>query len=340
MVRTAGRVLLSALILLPLSLGLWAGTPSPADAKDKVAFTIGDERIEESSGLATDFDNERYWTVNDSGDKGRAFALDTDGEVTGTLSFGAEPTDIEAVAMHNGRLYLADIGDNDADREFVTVYYFDDAEPGSGQQSYRAYDFEYPDGPRDAEALFVDDDGRLYIVSKEGKGGIYAAPEEPSRQGINELERVGDAPAFVTDAVSLPDGQGVALRTYVSVEVLDPQSFELIGRAPLPFQRQGESITVSLDREKLLVGSEGAKSDVYSVDIPAEVKEASEGESSPPPSKKQSPSKNTSKAPPSTPAESEPPAAGDNRGGTFFSLGAAAVVALIAGLVVALIKKH
>lgn len=339
MVRTAGRVLLSALVLLPLSLCLWAVSPRPAAAKDEVAFSIGDERIKESSGLATDPDNKCYWTVNDSGDEGRAFALDDDGEVTGTLSFGAEPIDIEAMAMHDGRLYLADIGDNDAEREFVTVYFFDDPDPDSGSSSYRAYDFEYPDGPRDAEALFVDDDGRLYIVSKEGKGGIYAAPEEPSRQGINELERVGDAPAFVTDAVSLPDGQGVALRTYVSVEVLDPESYELIGRAPLPFQRQGESITVSLDGEKLLAGSEGENSDVYSVDVPAEVKEAAEGESKPPPSKKPSSPKDSSAAAPSTPPESEAPAP-DNRGGTFFSLGAAAVVALIAGLVVALIKKH
>ncbi|WP_152361309.1 hypothetical protein [Microlunatus speluncae] len=340
MVRTAGRVLLSVLVLLPLSLCLWAVAPRAAVAKDEVAFTIGDERIKESSGLATDPDNNCYWTVNDSGDEGRAFALDEDGEVTGTLSFGAEPTDIEAVAMHNGRLYLGDIGDNDTEREFVTVYFFDNPDPDGGKQSYRSYDFEYPDGPRDAEALFVDDDGRLYIVSKEGKGGIYAAPEEPSRQGINELKRVGDAPAFVTDAVSLPDGQGVALRTYVSVEVLDPDSYDLIGRAPLPFQRQGESITVSLDGEKLMVGSEGEKSDVYSVDIPAEVKDAAEGESQPPESKKPSTPKDSSQAPPPSATESAAPPPADNRGGTFFSLGAAAVVALIAGLVVALIKKR
>lgn len=337
MMRTAGRVLVSALILLPLSAGLWAATPRPAAAEDKVAFTISDERIEESSGLATDFDNERYWTVNDSGDEGRAFALDPDGEVTGTLSFRGEPTDIEAVAFHDGRLYLADIGDNDAEREFVTVYYFDDAEPSSESRQYRSYDFEYPDGPRDAEALFVDDDGRLYIVSKEGDGGIYAAPENPSRQGVNELERVADAPAFVTDAVALPDGQGFALRTYVSVEIYDTDDFKVIGREPLPFQRQGESITVSLDGENLLVGSEGKDSEVLQVAIPDEVKEASKGSSTPPKKESKTP-KPSSSAPAPEPSETAPPTAGPSRVGTMFSLGAAAVVALIAGLVVALLK--
>src|SRR5690606_41631034 len=100
MVRTAGRVLLSALALLTVTLGLCVGTPGPAAADTKVAFTIADERITESSGLATDFDNDRYWTVNDSGDEGRAFALDSDGEVPGTLRCRADPVDVEAVAMH------------------------------------------------------------------------------------------------------------------------------------------------------------------------------------------------------------------------------------------------
>lgn len=339
MMRTAGRVLVSALILLPLSAGLWAAAPRSATAEDKVAFAISDERIEESSGLATDFDNERYWTVNDSGDEGRAFALDQDGEVEGTLSYQGEPKDVEAVAFHDGRLYVADIGDNDAEREFVTVYYFDDAEPGSDSRQYRSYDFEYPDGPRDAEAFFVDDDGRLYIVSKEGDGGIYAAPEEPSRQGVNELERVADAPDFVTDAVALPESQGFALRTYVSVEIFDTEDFKVIGREPLPFQRQGESITVALDGENLLAGSEGKNSEVLQVAIPDEVKKASKGSSTPPKKESKAP-KSSSGAPASEPSESEAPTAQPSRVGTMFSLGAAAVVALIAGLVVALLRSR
>lgn len=333
------RALLSGLVLLPLAIGLIGVAPPVAVAEDKIAFTLSDERITESSGLATDAENDRYWTVNDSGDEGRAFALDSDGEVTGTLNFRAEPVDVEAVAMHDGRLYIADIGDNRASREFVTVYFFDDAEPGSESQSYRAYDFSYPDGPRDAEALYVDDDGRLYIVSKEGQGGIYAAPENPSRQGVNELERVADAPAYVTDATFLPDELGIALRTYVSVEVVDTEDHEVIGRAPLPFQRQGESITVSLDGEQLLVGSEGENSDVYAVDIPDDVKEAAEGASTPPPSAEPTPSETESQEARASEPEPEVPTPAIGRAGTVMAIGFAAVVALIAGLVVTMIKK-
>ena len=111
---------------------------------------------------------------------------------------------------------------------------------------YKAYDFSYPDGPHDAETLLVDGDGRLFIVTKGAEGGIYAAPSSPSRQGVNELERVGDAPAFVTDGTVLPDGR-FALRTYVSVEIVDPDSYEVVARAATPAQKQGESITTTFD---------------------------------------------------------------------------------------------
>ena len=121
--------------------------------------------------------------------------------------------------------------------------------------------------PHDAETLLVDGDGRLFIVTKGAKGGIYAAPSSPSRQGVNELERVGDAPAFVTDGTVLPDGR-FALRTYVSVEIVDPDSYEVVARAATPAQKQGESITTTFDGKALLIGSEGKRSKVLRIDIP------------------------------------------------------------------------
>ena len=52
------------------------------------------------------------------------------GRDQGTLQFRVEPVDVEAVAFHQGRLYVADIGDNRAVRDNVTVYFFDDAAAG------------------------------------------------------------------------------------------------------------------------------------------------------------------------------------------------------------------
>ena len=90
-----------------------------------------DDRITESSGLARDAAAGPYWTVNDSGDGGTAYGLSPTGKILGTLNYRAQPDDVEAVAVHEDRLYVADIGDNNDERDFVTVYYFDDPRPAA-----------------------------------------------------------------------------------------------------------------------------------------------------------------------------------------------------------------
>ncbi|MDN5726745.1 MAG: hypothetical protein L0G99_12565, partial [Propionibacteriales bacterium] len=251
----AGRWGLRVAALLLVACALSVGAIRPAQAEGDVAFTITDDRIGESSGLAADRCGNRYWTSNDSGDEGTAYALNAKGKVQGTLTFPASPTDIEAVAVQDCKLYLADIGDNEAKREMISVYWFNDPKPGQQRTGFRSYDFTYPDGPHDAEAFMVSDSGRFYVVTKEATGGIYRAPRELSVQGSNKLERVGDAPAFVTDGVMV--GDQMVLRTYVSMVVLD-KGYAEVGSATLPLQRQGESISRSLKGDQLLIGTEGS----------------------------------------------------------------------------------
>ena len=344
-----------AVLLVSMLLGWSVALPAAADS---VEFTIADPDIVESSGLATDADAERYWTVNDSGDAGVAYALDDQGETQGTLRFRVEPVDVEAVAFHQGRLYVADIGDNRASRDNVTVYFFDDAEPATEPVVYKAYDFSYPDGPHNAETLLVDGDGRLFIVTKGTRGGIYAAPPSPSRQGVNELERVGDAPALVTDGTVLPDGR-FALRTYVSVEIVDPDSYEVVARASTPAQKQGESITTTFDGKALLIGSEGKQSKVLRIDIPTGVGDSPTSSTGPTPTSSPSATSSADQTPrPSATADDpsdDPSAAGtaaaeddvpedsgsssSSRQGTLAALGLAAAIAIVAGSVVVLIRR-
>jgi hypothetical protein len=319
----------------------WSAT-LPA-AADTVEFTISDSRITESSGLATDADDERYWTVNDSGDDAIAYALDDGGDTEGTLQFRVDPVDVEAVAFHRGRLYVADIGDNRERREFVTVYFFDDAAPSEEPVVYKAYDFSYPDGPHDAETLLVDADGRMFLVTKGSDGGVYAAPSSPSRQGVNALERVGEAPAYVTDGTVLPDGR-FALRTYTSVEVVDPDSYDVTARAATPVQRQGESITTTIDGGALLIGSEGKRSTVLRIDVPTTLGEAPTPPASPPETTTADPSEAVT-ATPSGDQTAAPDDGADgvtdatSRQGTLAALGIAAAIAVVAGAVVVLVRR-
>ena len=174
--RAAGR-----LGLLLLGVVFLAIVPTVVAADDTVAFTIQDGRITGSSGLAVDAASNLYWTVNDSGNRGVVYGMGLDGTVQGTLNFRARPRDVEAVAVHEDRLYVADIGDNNGQRSFVRVYFFENPRANGLTVMYYAYDFRYPDGPHNAETLLVDDSGRLFIVTKGWKAAIYEAPAKPDR---------------------------------------------------------------------------------------------------------------------------------------------------------------
>jgi hypothetical protein len=314
----------SRLVLLLLAAAFLGIVPTAASAEDTVAFTIKDARITESSGLAVDQAGNLYWTVNDSGDRGVAYGIGLDGEVQGSLNFRAQPRDVEAVAVHGDRLYVADIGDNSRQRSSIRVFFFKNPRANGLTVTYFAYDFRYPDGSHNAETLLVDDSGRLFIVTKGRNAAIYEAPAKPRRQGVNELEEVGPAPANVTDGTFLPGGNRIALLTYDSVEVIDAASYEVVASAPIPDQPQAESLTLSLDQQSLLIGSEGKNSKVYSVPVPSET------------------------TPTPTPS-AEPTVEGDvpeqeanaiqNQKGTLLALGLAAFVAVVAGTVVALVRQ-
>ena len=314
-----------------LALLLVGAFPAVAGAADTVAFTLRDPRITESSGLARDEAGGLYWTVNDSGATGVLFGVGPDGRVRGTLNYRAQPRDVEAVALRGDRLYAADIGDNGSVRDMVSVYYFTNPRANGLTVTYNSFDFRYADGPHDAETLLVDDDGRLYVVTKGSRGGIYAAPRSPSRTAVNVLERVGDAPALVTDGVFLPGGTQIALLTYGSVVVLDATTYEQVSSQSLPALRQSESIAVNLAGDALLVGSEGRNSKVYALPLPAGTTAAAPSGSAAP----------TSTADPGGGEEAEEDAAPpDARGrGTYLAVGLAGLAALVAGVVVAAVRR-
>lgn len=316
-----------------LGLLLVGAFPAAAGAADTVAFTIRDSRIAESSGLTRDTAGGLYWTANDSGEAGVVYGLEPSGKLRGTLRFRASPRDVEAVAMQGNRLYVADIGDNEAVRDLVTVYYFTNPRATGLTVTYNSFDFRYPDGPHDAETLLVDASGRLYLVTKGATGGIYAAPAAPSRSSTNVLRKVGDAPAVVTDGVFLPEDRGIALLTSGSVEVLDPTSYATVASAPIPRQRQPESLALDLEGTNLLVGSEGSASLVYAVPVP--------GAAAATPTASATPS---STAAPSDSGEDESDEDADQtaaagRRGTLLAVGLAGVVAVVAGVVVTLVRR-
>ena len=324
-----------------------AGSASVAAGQRPTDFRIVDDRITESSGLALSVRHPHtVWTANDSGDTARVFAIDTEtGKTVGVHTFDAEVRDVEALAITpQGRMLVADIGDNDSARSVVRVFWFDEPELGSTSGAWASWELSYPDGPHNAESIAVDPaSGRVFVVTKGRPGGIYALPATPSRKGVNRLTKVGTAPDIATDAVFLPGGSGLAVRTYTSLVVLDPNTWRETSYQVLPLEPQGETLALAPDGNGLLVGSEGKGSLVQQVALKAPATPAT-GTTAPNPTATPGGAPTTSgqsqtqSHPRSTEnGEGHPLVA--NRGELFAGLGACAGLVLLAYLIARLNRR-
>jgi hypothetical protein len=250
----------------------------------QVVGTILDRELNEISGItASRRAPDLYWVHNDSGDRPRIFALTSRGTVRGEFRVtGATNQDWEDIAAGPGRdhrpaLYIGDIGDNARRRSSIVVYRV--PEPVLSGNSTNAdtepaepFEFIYPDGRHDAEALIVDPaSGRIYIITKTGSDrcGLYRSPLPLQLGAPMTLERLDGAERiselrYVTGADSSPDGLRVIIRTYFSafefVREKGTEFGEIFRSAPvpvaLPLEPQGEAITYSTDGNALLTTSE------------------------------------------------------------------------------------
>ncbi len=223
----------------------------------------------ETSGIASSrIKDTIFWAHNDSGDTARVIALgrETDSEgrrharqhAAYTLT-GVEAIDWEDMAIGPGPdedtsyLYLADIGDNAAQRPEVMVYRMLEPKVTEQPDTPTAQDvaefdkltLRYPDHSHDAETLMVDPiNGDLLIVTKEltaPESTVFRAPASVAPGEPYTLEQVGqidfkslpsavtppaDAPVLVAGVPFLPtggdispDGSLIAIRTYGTVWV-------------------------------------------------------------------------------------------------------------------------
>jgi hypothetical protein len=167
-------------------------------------------------------------------------------------------------------VYVGDIGDNDRDRDEVTVHR---VAVGRGQRDVEPVSFRlaYPDGPHDAESLFADRAGRLHLITKSfGGGTVYRAPRRLRQDRINVLEPVGRVRGYVTDAALLRDGKHLLVRSLQQATVYTLPDLTPVGSFALPWQRQGEGISVG-PHGRIRISTEGAGTPVYEVELPEEV---------------------------------------------------------------------
>lgn len=222
----------------------------------------------------------RLWAHNDSG-QAQLFAIDERGKVTARVQVtGATVEDWEAMAVGpcpgGSCLFIADIGDNSAKRQSVTVYRV--AEPSGKEASVVGADvleMKYPDGAHDAEALLVTPDGHILIVTKGETGpvNVYRAPANARPGATATLERIGASihgkaaqDQRITDGAVSPDGRWVALRSRGSLVFFRTADFlkgqwNEVRRVDLSGIRepQGEGIALGSNNTVYLAGEGGGK---------------------------------------------------------------------------------
>lgn len=248
--------------------------------------------LSEASGIARDpRRDDLLWLHNDSGNDPVLFAVDTAGELVGSVPIAdasnQDPEDIALARCAEGWcLYYADMGDNGAVRQDLFVHRLPlPGIPTAGQMEepvrpLATYWFRYPTGPRDAESLVVDSErGELVVVTKgrEGFVEMYAGDLATLEtvDGPVSLHRVGrlnvptspggeNSTLFVTAGDLSPDGTRLAIRSYSTLyqfawdgsadfdTLAAPTAFLLISAA----EAQGEGLAFANDGETIYLASE------------------------------------------------------------------------------------
>lgn len=184
--------------------------------------------LDEASGLIRSLKQPRvFWTLNDSGNPTRLYVITGKGKLVRAVDLpGATNVDWEALTSdEQGRLHIADIGDNAKTRKEVCLYRCaepDPEDPKAKVEAVQTFRITYPPevGPQDAEALIVRR-GFAYIFTKEPKRTrVFRVPlpdVPPQEAVVAEFVAESRAITLVTAACLTPEGKHLALLTYTRV---------------------------------------------------------------------------------------------------------------------------
>jgi hypothetical protein len=280
------RAPLTLVVAVPLLLAAAACEPDahPAGQEEPVcepptfASDLPDE-IAESSGVAASRAHPGvFWTHNDAGWDPVVFAIDSTGTILTTVRVdGATNRDWEDIELApcvpggtDHCLFIGDIGDNDERHSRIAVYRIPEPDPWTDTVSAPATAIRavYSDGPRDAEALFVTDQG-IYIINKGRSHAVdlfqIPAPYRPDQVvTLIPVQRLAPPPTsvstLVTAAAASPTGDRVAVRTYGDITFfqIDGDTLAPLGRPATlvaPDQRQGEAVDF-IDADRLILTTE------------------------------------------------------------------------------------
>ncbi|QDS85911.1 hypothetical protein EC9_00690 [Rosistilla ulvae] len=287
--------LLSAMLLLVVvGIGVAASGPAADEAAiESTQCTIECKDVGESSGVAASWRHEGIlWTHNDSGDSPRLFAMDQQGRHRQEVEIsGAKHVDWEDIASYelDGRpqLLIADVGDNGRRRKEVVCYRVN--EPKLGNKRIKVdqiWRIQYPDGPRDCEAVAVDVQERVILLASKVRNfaaDVYSVPLETGEKDAKVMAtRVGTIAMPMITAMDIDPRDGrIVVASYVDAMIFPRKQVAGGGKVDweatfaqtptllrTPWRRQGEAICFDRHDDAVWLTSEKKPAPLIRVAVP------------------------------------------------------------------------
>lgn len=184
--------------------------------------------LPEASGLAVSAKfPDRLYHVNDSGEALFFYLTNRAGGETQQVKVaGVEPVDVEDLGLGpcgggDSCLFIADIGDNLAERDAISLTVVKEQETyGEVISPYRYVRLRYPDGAHNAEALAVHPSGDIYLLTKDfglfsTAARLYHLPRRAweEGQGVQTLDFVTslDLPSLMPSLLGILGQAATAL---------------------------------------------------------------------------------------------------------------------------------
>ena len=239
-----------ALAALGVACAISVGAADPV----RVIGRVEHEALAEISGIVKSTLGDFYWVHNDSGDEARLYAIDADARVLrppftgvpeadwpGHVIDGAWNFDWEDIALADGVLYIADVGNNGNARRDLGVYVVNEPDPLAipRMRTLNFLPVRYPDQEShpaklwhfDCEAVFVADD-KLYFITKHRRPGEIGGFEAGAklyrldtaftdRENVLTLVGTREDVLLATGADLSPDGSRLAVSTYDALWIFD-----------------------------------------------------------------------------------------------------------------------
>ncbi|MFY2765198.1 hypothetical protein [Arenimonas sp. MALMAid1274] len=278
--------LLFALLLLsgPVFAARWSAP--------EVAGLVTHKAMDEISGLAPSRSHPGlFWAINDGGNSAQLHLMDARGQHQASVDIqGVRNVDWEDLASFelDGRHYLliADTGDNGGIRRDLALQVIEEpSDLASPAPVAWTLEFDWPDGPRDCEAVAVDvARGEVLLISKKRvPAELFRIPlarspqrqtaelvgtlqgiEQPDGSDLQRSPTYGRYRAQVTGVDLSPNGRVLAVLNYRSIHFITRDGggdwAEALARPlphlDLPWMPQAEAVAFSLDGLSLTIASE------------------------------------------------------------------------------------